>query len=164
MIVFLTFDEYMQSPTNGVINMNVSSQHPIIVCTSGKASAQLCDRLRSRLEERITANAEMIVIAPRKDLLRAYSDDENVRARLVNEHNIAMNRNGDVYPDAPREILVCTEHPAMKQLNEKEREKEVLLSILHEDAHLGGIDDEAQAETNAQDRLAYLIADRHWIF
>ena len=116
----------------------------IIECEDDSRCRKVMDFLDvCRLE-----NVEAVHVAPLEKILKKFEADENVEWRLIHEDNIAMNRGLLDYPDAPREIIVASEHPAYERYNfsEEEKTKHVLMSILHEEAHLSGITDEEEAE------------------
>jgi hypothetical protein len=120
------------------------------------------------LEKVSFEQVNLLYIMPLKDLLTRFTD-EMVYFRLVEDQNLAMNRGLEEHeedPLTPLEILVALDHPALeKYLMNLQREgwsseevasarlKQIVLSVLHEEAHLQGVETEEEAEKFAEKRF-----------
>lgn len=117
------------------------------------------------LEKGNLENVEYIYIMPLQQLLKEF-EDEMVSLRLIEEKSLAMNRGLADYPDVPREILVTIDHPSLeihlKNLRRKgwteeeikrEKVKQIIISIFHEEGHLKGLENEKNAEEYAQNKF-----------
>jgi hydrogenase maturation factor HypF (carbamoyltransferase family) len=86
-----------------------------------------------------------------------------VRYRLVEEKKLGMTRNREAHeldPEVPRQILAVTDHPNFRLMYREEIEDQIILTILHEHAHLKGVESEAKAEREAE-RLFVEIEGRY---
>ena len=117
-----------------------------------KASKKVCRELKQFVDSSNFKYVDFIYVAPLKTILKEYQNDEMVEYRLVEEGNIAMNRNADY--EGGREVIVASTHPSYKKygVSGENLIDELKLSIRHEVAHLSGIEDEEEAEEWARDK------------
>jgi hypothetical protein len=138
----------------GICKFPSEAKKPLIYCQSEEIS---CDDIIRRIRKYDLPEVEEIYIAPTKWFLKEFEGDEMVRYRLVEEKRLGMTRNRDAHeldPEVPRQILAVTDHPNYRLLYKEEIEDQIILTVLHEHAHLKGIESEAKAEREAERSFA----------
>jgi len=122
----------------------IQGSHKVsLLCDDKKIN---CKKVLSDLKRVNLSSVDAIYLLGMRETLKRFANDENVETRLVDEGNIAMNRGLLDYPDSLREVIAPIDHPAYVSFSKEEAYNEVLLSVLHEVAHLKGIEGEREAE------------------
>jgi hypothetical protein len=108
----------------------------------------LCLYLLENLNKVGIAYADYIYVGSMEEIRRRWNNNEMVIFRLCEQDNIAMNLDKEWYPEVPRTIIVPTDTPLYYEygLSPEEIKRQIIRSIFHEEAHLGGIWDEGEAE------------------
>ena len=119
-------------------------KNPLLECKEDS----LCLYLLENLNKVGIAYAEYIYVGSMEEIRRRWNNNEMVIFRLCEQDNIAMNLDKEWYPEVPRTIIVPTDTPLYYEygLSPEEIKRQIIRSIFHEEAHLGGIWDEGEAE------------------
>lgn len=120
-----------------------------------------CEKIFERVGNKLE-NTDEAFIGTIKCLTDIFRGDERVEDMLINRGVVGTARNKLSYElgqDVPRQALAITNHEDFKIMRVHEINKEIALTLLHEDEHLGGVggkeEEEKKAERKARERLKW---------
>lgn len=120
-----------------------------VACVEDELAVHSCEKIINELDDANLEHTDEVYIAPTSCLVSAFKGDEMVKYRLEEQNHLGMNRNSQYPEQAPQQALAVTDHPELMDLVTN-LEREIVTTVKHENAHLGEVSSEEEAERQAR--------------